>query len=58
MNKTKIRIRQHPNGWWIVESKRWFTWECVESFGGDNGQERALKYAKQLVNPLIIEVTK
>ena len=57
----KIRIRQTPNNYWVVEKKFLFWWLKLEEFyewnpNGDGAQKSAFKYAQILINPKIIEV--
>jgi hypothetical protein len=54
----KVRVIFDPRGCWCVEKKEWFnfSWVYVESFYYDTAKERALEYAKKLLNPEIIEV--
>jgi len=58
----KVRIKRDPRGIWYVEKKEWFdfSWIYVESFHYDTStftaKEKALEYAKKLLNPEIIEV--
>jgi hypothetical protein len=56
----KVRVKNDARGYWCVEKKEWhdFSWVYVESFHYDNAKERALEYAKKLISPEIIEVTK
>jgi hypothetical protein len=56
----KVRVKNDARGFWCVEKKEWFdfSWVYVESFHFDNSKERALEYAKKLINPEIIEVKK
>jgi hypothetical protein len=46
---------------WIVETKQWYSlfWRCSsyrQMFCGDEAQVRAEKLAKQLLNPITIEI--
>lgn len=55
----RVRIIKDPRDEdrWLVEVKHWWTrWAFAESFYGEDAQDRALKVAKALLNPLIIEV--
>ena len=56
----RVRIRKHPTNYWVVESKVWYErkWHYEESFHSADAEKRALKYAQDLINPMIIEVVK
>jgi len=59
----RVRVRKHPTDYWVVESKVWyeFKWRYQESFhsaDSESAEKRALKYAQDLINPMIIEVIK
>jgi hypothetical protein len=56
----RVRIRKHPIGYWVVESKVFwdYYWYYEQSFHGDDMEKRALQYAQDLINPMIIEVAK
>lgn len=56
----RVRIRKHPIDYWVVESKVWYerNWYYEQSFHGDDMEKRALKYAQDLINPIIIEIKK
>ena len=58
----RVRIRKY---WafeneWIVESYHWynFKWITQKHIAGDDAEKRALKCARELLNPMIIEITK
>jgi len=47
--------------YWIVETKQWYSlfWRCPsyrQMFCGDNAQIKAEQLAKQLLNPIKIEI--
>ena len=46
----RVRIRLHPKGYWVVETKRWyeFDWQYENLFAGDDTYERAKAYARAL----------
>ena len=57
----KVRIRKLPKTTldvWKVEVRKWYylDWMEVEAFHGNDAKERAVRYAKEYVNPTIIEV--
>ena len=54
----RVRIRLHPKGYWVVETKRWyeFDWQYENLFSGDNDYERAHFYARALKYPQIEEI--
>ena len=54
------RIRTDADGAWSVETKKWyeFYWRYEKCMLGDNAEKRALEYARLMLNPLIIELTK
>jgi hypothetical protein len=56
----RVRIRKDIDGMWIVESKKWyeFEWHCQKCTLGDTAEKRALEYARLLLNPMTIEITK
>jgi hypothetical protein len=55
----RVRIRKNANDDWFVEQKKWWSkWKYVESFYGDTAEKRAIEYARKLLNPVIIEITK
>ena len=56
----KVRVRQHPSGYWMVEQTKWWwpEWMIVETFVHDKAKERALDYAQAFLNPETIEVKK
>ena len=56
----RVRIRKDVDGMWIVETKKWceFVWRCEKCTTGDTAEKRALEYARLLLNPVIIEITK
>lgn len=55
----RVRIRQSPRGYWVVESKEWwqFSWTFEESFHGDASYDRAYEYARKVKAPYCMEVT-
>ena len=53
----KVRIRKRPSTSyeaWYVEVRKWYylDWSMVESFSGDNAEEKALQYAKEYLTPI------
>ena len=56
----RVRIRKDVDGAWSVETKKWyeFYWRYEKCMLGDNAEKRALEYARLMLNPLIIELTK
>lgn len=56
----RVRIRKHPTDYWVVESKVWFQrhWYYEQSFHGNDMEKRALQYAQDLIDPIIIEIKK
>ena len=55
----KVRIKKCADDLWCVETKKWynFGWQYRTCMLGDNSEKRALEYARNLLNPLIIEIT-
>jgi hypothetical protein len=45
---------------WFVESYHWykFKWVKEKYLIGDDAEKRALKYARDMLDPVIIEITK
>lgn len=59
----RVRIVNIPDGHWVVEKKVLFWWTEVARFyqwvpEGNSAERSALKYAKLLINPTIVEVKK
>lgn len=56
----KVRIKKCADDLWCVETKKWynFGWQYQTCMLGDNSEKRALEYARNLLNPVIIELTK
>jgi len=56
----RVRVRKHPTAYWVVESKVWFQrrWYYEQSFHGDDMEKKALQYAQELIDPIIIEIKK
>ena len=54
----RVRVRLHPKGYWVVETKRWyeFDWQYENLFSGDNDYERAHFYARALKYPQFEEI--
>ena len=58
----RVRIKRHweyEDGW-LVESYHWynFKWVTEKYVIGDDAEKRALKYARDMLDPVIIEITK
>ena len=56
----RVRIKKEAYDAWSVESKKWYqlSWRYEKCMLGDNAEKRALEYARNLLNPVIIELTK
>ena len=56
----RVRIKKEAYDAWSVESKRWYqlSWQYEKCMLGDNAEKRALEYARNLLSPVIIELTK
>ena len=58
----KVRIRKdwEEETGWIVEVKYWynFGWVAIKYVLGNEAEQRAIKYAKNFLSPLVIEFTK
>ena len=61
----RVRIIKQPERGsndvtWEVQSRKWwqFNWHREYSFYGEDSKQPALQYARQLLGPEIIEVTK
>ena len=54
----RVRIRLHPKGYWVVETKRWyeFDWQYDNLFSGDDSYERAKAYGQALKYPQYEEI--
>ena len=58
----RVRIKRHweyEDGW-LVQSYHWYNlqWITQKYVLGDDAEKRALKYARDLLDPVIIEITK
>ena len=56
----RVRIRKLPrfSDVWVAESKFWFqfSWQCRESFVGEKAADQAAAYARELLDPIIVEI--
>lgn len=55
----RVRIVRLPRfDGWAVEKKYWWEiwWTTADSFYGDNAEELAIKYARSLKYPCIVEI--
>lgn len=54
----RVRVRLHPKGYWVVETKRWyeFDWQYENLFDGDDTYERAKAYGQALKYPQYEEI--
>ena len=56
----RVRIRKLPkfSDVWVAESKLWyqFSWKYQENFVGEKAAEEASAYARELLDPIIVEI--
>lgn len=56
----RVRIKKCADDLWVVESKKWYdiSWQYEKCVVNDNAEKLALEYARNLLDPVIIELTK
>jgi hypothetical protein len=56
----RVRIKKCADDLWVVESKKWYdiSWKYEKAVFNDNAEKLALEYARNLLDPVIIELTK
>jgi len=54
----RVRLRFHPDKYWVVESKQWynFNWKYQALFSGGDAYERAHFYARALKHSHLEEI--